>query len=50
MAYPQEGAKYKHEPHWLDKIKSEESVVTTPYKQSDFVAKHVTPAKDTEDN
>lgn len=35
MSYPQEGAKYKHEPKWADReLKGEEKI--TPYKQSYF--------------
>jgi hypothetical protein len=44
MTHPQEGAKYKHKPKWLDEEKLKESKVNTPYKQSDWSPDKVSPA------
>lgn len=36
MTYPVSGATYKHTPKFIDRMKDEEGVKSTPFKQSDI--------------
>jgi hypothetical protein len=36
MAYPQQGATYKHTPKFIDRMKKDEGIKSTPYVQPDL--------------